>query len=101
VGGYLSESEAKAKLQELIEPTTKDYKLYIKSRNIKNSTNIKDVVISIVVLPQFSEDIFNAIARARLSACKDKIVDITTSLFLDESQRVLKDNILVKTKVYI
>ncbi len=100
MGSYLNESDAKENLINIIKQTTTDYKLYIKSRDIKDNTNIKDVVISIIVLPQFSEAIFNALARARLKNCP-QIVNITTSLFLDESQRVLKDNILVKVKVNI
>lgn len=100
MGSYLNEAEAKTELEALIKATTTDYKLYVKNRLYKENLT-KQVDFGLILLPENSEPIFNAIAKLKLSKCKDKILNLTSSIYLDERERTLKDLIIITTKVKI
>ena len=98
MASYINEAEALTQLKETTEQTTNDYKIFIRDR-LHKSAQTKEVSISIVVKPQDAEPIFNKIAALKNSVCSDKILSLTSNIYLDEAQRILKDLIIVKTKV--
>lgn len=101
MGNYINEADAIAQIETVAKEVTNDYKLFVRNRLSKQNELSKYVEFALILLPSDAEPIFNKLAKLRLTVCQNKILELTSSVYLDEAQRTIKEMILIKTKVNI
>ncbi len=100
MGSYINENEAAQTIKAAVTQITDDYKLFVRNRLYKSGLT-KEVEFALIILPEISEAVFNKLAKLKQSSCADKITSLTSSVYLDEAQRTIKDMILIKAEVKI
>ncbi len=94
---YIDENEAKKDIEAAAKAATMDYRLFVRKRELLDF-NTKSVEFALLTKEEFSSDAFDILAKKRREN-GDKLSSISSGILLDESQRVIKDMILIKAKV--
>jgi len=90
---HIDELKAKSAIEDAIKNSTDDYKLYIRKRVLKDYIT-KEVEFAIIIKPEVAEDIFNSLVSLKISS-GGKISNISSGIMLHESERSIKDMIMV------